>query len=190
MSPPKQSEPEETKKMKPHEALPRPGTMAHLRYVEAQKRREMEEQQGDETSLSRVVDHPPKPKPHPSRAFLQKGRPRQEPLVKAHMLIHGAATATAVVAGGLAQIPFSGSVIITPIQISMIIALGSLHGKALGRSSALGVLGAAYGPYVGRSVSQFLIGRIPGFGNAINAATAFVVTESIGWAADRILSSD
>jgi uncharacterized protein (DUF697 family) len=104
------------------------------------------------------------------------------------MLIHGAATVATAVAGGLAQIPFSGSVIITPIQISMIIALGSLHGQALDKSSALAMLAAAYGPYVGRTVSQLLIGRIPGVGNAVNAATAFVVTESIGWAADRILS--
>ena len=72
----------------------------------------------------------------------------------------------------------------------MIIALGSLHGKTLDKSSALGILAAAYGPYVGRTVSQLLIGWIPGVGNAINAATAFVITESIGWAAHRILSSD
>jgi uncharacterized protein (DUF697 family) len=110
--------------------------------------------------------------------------------IKAHIIIHGAATAAAAVGGGLAQIPASGSLVITPIQISMIIALGSLHGKALEKSSALSILAVAYGPFVGRTMSQLLIGWIPGVGNAINAATAFVVTESIGWAAHNILSND
>ena len=35
----------------------------------------------------------------------------------------------------------------------------------------------------GRTVSQFLVGWIPGIGNAINTATAAGITEAIGWMA-------
>ncbi len=172
--------------------VPRPGTMAHLRYVEAQKRNEMGVQKPRGTSTSEPVDSPPLEN---SRMVANQGTPRETMRcegtgIKAHLIIHGAATAAAAVGGGLAQIPASGSLVITPIQISMIIALGSLHGKALEKSSALSILAVAYGPFVGRTMSQLLIGWIPGVGNAINAATAFVITESIGWAAHNILSND
>ncbi len=172
--------------------LPRPGTMAHLRYVEAQKRNEIGVQKPKKASTSEPVDSPP---PEDSRMVANQGTPPETMTdegtgIKAHLIIHGAATAAAAVGGGLAQIPASGSLVITPIQISMIIALGSLHGKALDKSSALSVLAAAYGPFVGRTVSQLLIGWIPGVGNAINAATAFVITESIGWATHNIFSND
>lgn len=172
--------------------VPRPGTMAHLRYVEEKKRKEMGAQRpggaptselagGSPEESTRIgADHGPLPQRAAGEGISNKVR----------VVIHGAAVAAAAVGGGLAQIPASGSLIITPIQISMIIALGSLHGKTLDKSSALGVLAAAYGPCVGRTVSQLLIGWIPGVGNAINAATAFVITESIGWASHRILSNE
>lgn len=173
-------------------AVPRPGTMAHLRYVEEQKRKEVAYRSPGGASTSELADSVPA---ESSGIGINQGvRPQavvsEEIGVNAHIVIHGAALAAAAVGGGLAQIPASGSVVITPIQISMIIALGSLHGKTLDKSSALGILAAAYGPYVGRTVSHLLIGWIPGVGNAINAATAFVITESIGWAAHKILSND
>jgi len=166
--------------------------MAHLRFVEEQKRREVAEQEIKETPPSEPADNSPleKPRTVAGEGALAQKVTRERTVIKAQIIIHGAAVAAAAVGGGLAQIPASGSLVITPIQISMIIALGSLHGKTLDKSSALGVLAAAYGPYVGRTVSQLLIGWIPGVGNAINAATALVLTESIGWAAHNILSSD
>ncbi|MBQ9492420.1 MAG: hypothetical protein IJR54_01630 [Oscillibacter sp.] len=39
-----------------------------------------------------------------------------------------------------------------------------------------------YYTLVGRGVSQFLLGWIPGVGNVLNAATAAGVTEALGWA--------
>ncbi len=196
MSPSRRSGAGDQKKGKTSRSVPRPGTMAHLRFVEEQKRKEIEEQKVKGTSASEPADNSPVEKPKTvthQGALLQKVT-HEGTVVKAKIIIHGAAAAAAaaaaVVGGGLAQIPASGSIVITPIQISMIIALGSLHGKTLDKSAALGVLAAAYGPYVGRTVSQLLIGWIPGVGNAINAATAFVITESIGWAAHNILSND
>lgn len=192
MSPSRRPGAGDQKKGKPRQSVPRPGTMAHLRFVEEQKRKEIEEQKVKGTPSSESADNSPVEKPSTvtCQGALPQGTTPEITVIKAKIIIHGAAAAAAVVGGGLAQIPASGSVIITPIQISMIIALGSLHGKTLDKSSALGILAAAYGPYVGRTVSQLLIAWIPGVGNVINAATAFVITESIGWAAHRILSSN
>jgi uncharacterized protein (DUF697 family) len=70
----------------------------------------------------------------------------------------------------------------------MIIAIGEIHGQELSKSAALTVLSSASAGIAGRAVSQFLVGWIPGVGNAINASTAFAITETIGWAADKVLS--
>ncbi len=192
MSPSRRPGAGDQKKGKTSQSVPRPGTMAHLRFVEEHKRKEIEAQKVKGPPYSGPVDNSPVEKPRTvthQGDFPQK-MTSEETVAKAKIIIHGAAVAAAVVGGGLAQIPASGSIVITPIQVSMIIALGSLHEKTLDKSSALGILAAAYGPYVGRTVSQLLIAWIPGVGNAINAATAFVITESIGWAAHNILSSD
>jgi uncharacterized protein (DUF697 family) len=205
MSPSKKTDPTEKKKKKPREAAPRPGTMAHLREVEAQKRLKKEDRKAPETPAPEpaVVSLPETPTPElvavsvpedsitiTDQKALGAGIAEDGNVFTAHMIIHGAAAMSAAVGGSLAQIPVSGSLAITPIQISMIIALGTLHGKPLDKSSALALLAAAYGPYVGRTVSQMLIGLIPGVGNVIRGTTAFVVTESIGWAAHNILSSE
>lgn len=107
---------------------------------------------------------------------------------KIHTIIHGAATAAAAAGAGLAQIPGSDNAVITPIQIAMIIAIGEVHGQQLSKSAALSTLSAASAGVAGRTLSQFLVGWIPGYGNAINATTAFAITEAIGWAADKIFS--
>ena len=77
--------------------------------------------------------------------------------------------------------------IITPIQIAMIIAIGEVHNQELSKSMAVSTLSAVSASVVGRTASQFLVGWIPGWGNAINASTAFAITEAVGWAADKIL---
>jgi uncharacterized protein (DUF697 family) len=192
MSPSRRVGSGDEKKGESSKPVPRPGTMAHLRYVEERKRKETDPQKPDKASTSEPAETSPVDTSTIGghKETLPKKEVCEEIGVKAHAMIHGAAVAAAAVGGGLAQIPVSGSLVITPIQISMIIALGSLHGKTLDKSAALGVLAAAYGPLVGRTVSQFLVGWIPGLGNLINAATAFVITESIGWSAHKILSND
>lgn len=106
---------------------------------------------------------------------------------KIHTIIHGAAAAAAAAATGLAQIPGSDNAVITPIQVAMIISIGKVHGQTLDKGAALSTLSAASAGVAGRTLSQFLVGWIPGYGNAINATTAFAITEAIGWAADGIL---
>ncbi len=96
-------------------------------------------------------------------------------------IIHTASAAAAAVGGGLAQVPTSDNVIITPIQLSMAVALGKVFGITLDQSAAKAAVASAAAATVGRTASQVLIGWIPGMGNIINATTAVTVTEAIGW---------
>ena len=100
---------------------------------------------------------------------------------KCNAIIHGASVAAAGAAAGLAQIPGSDNAAILPIQIAMTISLGEIFGKSLTKNAAITIIGTATASTVGRTVSQFLVGWIPGLGNAINAGTAASVTEALGW---------
>ena len=105
-----------------------------------------------------------------------------EQKAKCHVAIHTASAAAAAVGGGLAQIPGSDNVVLTPIQLTMTIALGKVFGKSLSDSTALEAIGSVAASTVGRTVSQVLIGWVPGIGNVINATTAASITEALGWA--------
>ena len=98
-----------------------------------------------------------------------------------HKIIHSAATAAAGVGAGLAQIPGSDNAVIVPIQVGMVVALGKVFGISITESAALTTLTTAGASVAGRGISQFLIGWIPDIDNAINASTAFAITESLGW---------
>ncbi|MEG0075076.1 MAG: hypothetical protein RR691_04225 [Eubacterium sp.] len=81
----------------------------------------------------------------------------------------------------MAQVPGSDNAFILPIQLAMTIALGSVFKIELSQSAAEAAIAGAATSTIGRGVSPFLVGWIPGFGNAINAATAVSITEGIGW---------
>ena len=104
---------------------------------------------------------------------------------KCHMIIHGASATAAGIGAGLAQIPGSDNVVLVGIQTTMIIGLGKVFGMQLTETAAQGLIGtgisAVLGPVVARTVTGFLIGWIPGIGNAINASTAAGITEALGW---------
>ena len=101
---------------------------------------------------------------------------------KCHAIIHGASALAGSAAAGLAQIPGSDNAVIVPIQWGMIISLGSVFSIDITESVAKSILASTAATFVGRGISQFLVGWIPGIGNAINATTAAGVTETIGWA--------
>ena len=101
---------------------------------------------------------------------------------KCHKIIHTASVSAATVGAGLAQLPGSDNAVITPIQVIMTISLGGVFGKKLKKSIAHSVIATQLAATTGRAISQFLIGWIPGVGNALNASTAAVVTEALGWA--------
>ncbi|MGL5436937.1 MAG: hypothetical protein ACRDBO_16435 [Lachnospiraceae bacterium] len=100
---------------------------------------------------------------------------------KCSTIIHTASTAAAGIGGGLAQLPGSDNALITPIQLTMTISLGTVFGVELTESAAKAAIASVAGAAVGRAVSQIAVGWIPGFGNAINAVTAAGVTEALGW---------
>lgn len=104
---------------------------------------------------------------------------------KCHGIIHTASAAAATAGGGLAQLPGSDNAVITPIQVTMVISLGAVFGQDISKSVAISTLASATAANIGRAISQFLVGWIPGFGNAINASTAATITETIGWSVAR-----
>jgi len=105
-------------------------------------------------------------------------------------IIHGSATAAAAAGAGMAQIPGSDNAVITPIQVAMIMAIGQYHNKNIEDAAALSILSSVSAGVVGRTASQIIVGWIPGVGNTINAITAASITEAIGWAANKLLSSE
>lgn len=97
-------------------------------------------------------------------------------------IIHCAAASAAGVGASMALIPGADVPIITGIEITMTIALGRVFGISLTESAAKSMVLSSAGTIAGRGISQGLIGWIPGFGNVINAGTAFGVVEVLGWA--------
>lgn len=104
-------------------------------------------------------------------------------------IIHTASAAAGAAGTGLAQIPLADNAVITPIQIGMIIKLGSVFGCSITENVAKGIISGAGAAFIGRSVSQALWGWIPVAGNAINTATAAGLTEAIGWMAVKEFST-
>lgn len=100
---------------------------------------------------------------------------------KCNAIIHGASVAAGGVGTGMAQIPLADNAVITPIQIGMIIALGKVFGQEVSKSAATAILGGMAASFIGRGVSQVLVGWVPFLGNAVNTATAAGITEAIGW---------
>lgn len=96
-------------------------------------------------------------------------------------IIHFASLAATAAGGGLAQIPGSDNLVISPIQLTMVVALGRVFGITLEESNAKAMVGNATAASVGKTASKVFVGKIPGYGNVVNAVTAATVTEAIGW---------
>lgn len=109
---------------------------------------------------------------------------------KIHAIIHTASATAGGIGAGLAQLPGSDMPVLMTLQTAMIVAIGHEHGCEITKTHAKSLLLTFPAGYGGRAISQFLIGWIPGFGNAINATTAATITESIGWAADSYFEKD
>lgn len=101
---------------------------------------------------------------------------------RCHRIIHTAAVSAAGVGAGMAMMPSADVPIIIGIEVTMTIALGGVFGVSLTESAAKSIVLSTAGTIAGRGISQGLVGWIPGFGNVINASTAFGVVEALGWA--------
>ena len=98
-----------------------------------------------------------------------------------HGIIHTNAIAAGGIAAGLAQLPGVDNAPLAALEVEMAIALARVFDIDLSQTAAAAVLSGVVGTTVGRGISQIVVGWIPGFGNAINAATATSVVEGIGW---------
>lgn len=102
---------------------------------------------------------------------------------KVHGIIHTASASAGGVGAGLAQLPMADGIPITALQVGMISGIALVHGRKITEATATAVLGTFTAGMVGRAISQWIVGWIPGWGNTINAATAVSLTEGVGWAA-------
>ena len=100
---------------------------------------------------------------------------------KIHGIIHSASLSAAAVGAGMAQLPGADAPFLVSIQKAMIVAIGAIHDARLTETQAAKILLPFMASVGGRGISQFLVGWIPGWGNAINASTAAALTEAVGW---------
>lgn len=104
---------------------------------------------------------------------------------KCHAAIHAASAAAAGVGAGLAQLPGADCAALIPIQVTMILGLGAVFNIPLTESMAKTVLSETVattgGKIFAKVLANVLVGWIPGVGNAVNAAVAAGITESLGW---------
>ena len=114
----------------------------------------------------------------------------EDQMAKCNAIIHGAAVAAGGIGTGMAQIPLADNAVITPIQIGMIIALGKVFDQEVSKSAATAILGGAATSFIGRGISQVLVGWMPLVGNVVNTATAAGLTEAIGWTVVDNFSKD
>lgn len=74
---------------------------------------------------------------------------------------------------------------ITPIQLTMAISFGQVFGITLDYSTAQAACASGAADDNRKNCAQVLCGWVPGIGNAVNAGTAFTITEAIGWILTR-----
>ncbi|MDR2465403.1 MAG: hypothetical protein LBD38_03905 [Streptococcaceae bacterium] len=109
---------------------------------------------------------------------------------KAALIIHAASLGAGSVGAGLAQLPGSDAAIIVPIQVAMVVSLSKLFDRPLKEGVAKSLVMQTTATMVGRGVSEFLVGWIPIAGNVINAGTASIITETLGWIIANEFSED
>ena len=100
-----------------------------------------------------------------------------------HAIIHTFSAIAAGVGAGLAQIPGSDAPVLVSLQAGMIVMLATERGRPMDEATAVQLVLTFAATMSGRAVSQVLVGWLPVWGNAINAATAASLTEAVGWAA-------
>lgn len=98
-----------------------------------------------------------------------------------HAVIHAFSLTAAGVGAGLAQIPGADAPVLVGLQATMLTQIAMHHGRSLTEAAATEMVFTLAATMAGRTASQWLVGWIPGWGNAINASTAAALTETLGW---------
>ena len=101
--------------------------------------------------------------------------------IKCHAIIHTTSLLASAVGAGLAQVPTSDYLLLTPLEVSMVTALGSIFGLKIEEGLAESLLASQIATMSGRAISQVLIGSIPVAGNIVNACTAAGIVQAMGW---------
>lgn len=109
---------------------------------------------------------------------------------KVHLIIHASTVAATAASSTLVTLPGADNAVMSPIQGAMIAAIGKCCGRSMNKEDILAVFKAASMRVAGRVASQVLVWQVPIVGNVINVGTAAVVTESIGWAAYKLLCNE
>jgi uncharacterized protein (DUF697 family) len=103
-----------------------------------------------------------------------------EQRIRSRRTIHIAALAGALAALLMAQLPASDNTILVPIEVIMVIRLGSVFQVRLREAVSRGFIIGSVATFLGRAISEFLVGWIPLYGNLIDALTAAAVIEFLG----------
>ena len=104
-------------------------------------------------------------------------------------LITAAATAAAAIGGGLAQLPGSDAGPLVALESALVMALARAYRVDVTAAAATDLVLTFAATFVGRGISEVVIGWIPGFGNAVNAVTAAGLAVAVGLAADAHFAS-
>jgi uncharacterized protein (DUF697 family) len=102
-----------------------------------------------------------------------------------HTTIHASAAAAAGVAAGLSFLPGSDAPMLVGIQTTMILAIADELNVSMTRTAAAELALTLGATMAGRVVTRFTRLRIPRWSAPINAITAALLTEAVGWAAVR-----
>lgn len=120
-------------------------------------------------------------KTNDERSNKMKHKLNKSQKIQCNSIIHAASVAAGTAGAAGAQIPVADTAVITPIQVAMIISLGSVFGVDVTEGMAKGIISSCAMAFAGRGLSQLVIGWIPGLGNIVNMSTAAGLTEAIGW---------
>ncbi len=109
---------------------------------------------------------------------------------RCEMIIGGASTAAAVAAGA-AVFPGSDSVILLPIQISMVVALSREFGVKPSDALITSTVYATVAQAFGKSSAGLLLRWTPIAGSAVRAGVAATMTQAVGrLAVERLKASE
>ena len=114
------------------------------------------------------------------------------PNPKTWPLIAATATATAAAAaigGGLAQLPGSDAGPLVALESALVMALARVHRVDITAAAATDLVLTFAATFVGRGITEVVIGWIPGLGNAVNALTAAGLVVAVGLTADAHFAS-
>lgn len=113
--------------------------------------------------------------------------PQQE--LKCLIIIQNAAAAAGLMGAGLAQLPTLDRQPVASVLSTMAQAIGQVFDRPVSNDQARAAVDAYVSARPLRGTSQWVVGWVPVFGNALNGVTAASLAHGIGWAVARALDT-